>query len=190
MAAGLTNIAAAERGFLPLWRRGHEGPPRGLDCAGAASIRQIPQVRLIQIDHANVASVAQYDDPAARGASTICWRADDRGRYVWVNVGVETASEELLRRSARRGRCGRRESEPWGDFCARQLRRLCRARFFPMASLVIGLPGESDEHLQETLAWVESLATERLAIFPVLYAPRRRHAAPRSARACGPCTGH
>ena len=40
-----------------------------------------------------------------------------------------------------------------------------------MASLMIGLPGETDEHLRETLAWVESLGNERLAIFPVLFAP-------------------
>jgi hypothetical protein len=40
-----------------------------------------------------------------------------------------------------------------------------------MASLVIGLPDERDEHLQETLAWVESLGGQRISIFPVLYAP-------------------
>jgi radical SAM superfamily enzyme YgiQ (UPF0313 family) len=43
-----------------------------------------------------------------------------------------------------------------------------------MASLVIGLPEERDEDLRETLAWVESLADQRLAIFPVLYAPLDR----------------
>ena len=31
--------------------------------------------------------------------------------------------------------------------------------------------GERDEHLQETLAWVESLSDQRMAIFPVLHAP-------------------
>ena len=76
---------------------------------------------------------------------------------------------------------GRARSEPWGDFCARHLRRLCRAKFFPMASLVIGLPGESDEHVQETLAWVESLRGERMAVFPRPLAPVDGTAAARSA---------
>jgi radical SAM superfamily enzyme YgiQ (UPF0313 family) len=125
---------------------------------------------LIQIDHANVASVAQYDE---RQLDTIhdLLVGSDRGRYVWVNVGVETAAEELLRGAGAAGKMGRRDSEPWGALCARHLRRLCRAKFFPMASLVIGLPGETDEHLRETLAWVESLRDERMAIFPVLFAP-------------------
>ena len=40
-----------------------------------------------------------------------------------------------------------------------------------MASLLIGLPGERDEHVQQTLDWVESLSDQRLAVFPLLYAP-------------------
>jgi radical SAM superfamily enzyme YgiQ (UPF0313 family) len=90
---------------------------------------------------------------------------------VWVNVGVETVSEELLKEIGAGAKIGRRGDERWGDFCGGQLRRLCRAKFFPMASLVIGLPGETDEQLRETLAWVQSLGGQRLAIFPVLFAP-------------------
>jgi radical SAM superfamily enzyme YgiQ (UPF0313 family) len=95
----------------------------------------------------------------------------DRRRYVWVNVGVETVSEELLRSAGAAGKRGREVSQPWGEFCDHHLRRLCRAKFFPMASLVIGLPGERDEHVQQTLAWVESLGGQRMAVFPLLYAP-------------------
>jgi hypothetical protein len=40
-----------------------------------------------------------------------------------------------------------------------------------MVSLMIGLPGERDEHLRETLAWVESLPDQPMAIFPLLHAP-------------------
>ena len=38
-------------------------------------------------------------------------------------------------------------------------------------SLIVGLPGESEEDVQRTMAWVEALAEERLAIFPVFHAP-------------------
>jgi len=169
VAAGLTSIAVLSEDFFRYGADGMKVRPDVL-IALLREIRQVSQVRLIQIDHANVASVAQYDDQQLDTVHDLLV-GKDRGRYVWVNVGVETVSEELLRRVGAGGKMGRRESEPWGDICARQLRRLCRAKFFPMASLVIGLPGENDEHLQETLAWVESLRNERIAVFPVLYAP-------------------
>jgi radical SAM superfamily enzyme YgiQ (UPF0313 family) len=125
---------------------------------------------LIQIDHANVTSVAQYDDSQLQTIHDLLVGHDTQ-RYVWVNLGVETVSDELLKKIGAAAKCKRTESEPWGNFCVRHLRRLSQAKFFPMASLVIGLPGERDEHLQETLAWVKSLGDQRLAIFPVLYAP-------------------
>jgi radical SAM superfamily enzyme YgiQ (UPF0313 family) len=169
VAAGLSSIAALSEDFFRYGADGMKARP-DLLIALLREIRRVSGVRLIQIDHANVASVAQYDDPQLDTIHDLLV-GRDRGRYVWVNVGVETASEELLRRAGAGGKMGRRESEPWSAFCARHLRRLCRAKFFPMASLVIGLTGENDEHLRETLAWVESLRNERIAIFPVLFAP-------------------
>jgi radical SAM superfamily enzyme YgiQ (UPF0313 family) len=169
VAAGQVNIAVLSEDFFRYGAEGMKVRPEAL-TALLREIRQVAGVRLIQLDHANVSSVAQYDDPQLETIHDLL-TGRDRGRYVWVNVGVETASEELLRGAGAAGKMGRRESEPWGAFCARHLRRLCRAKFFPMASLIVGLPGENDDHLRETLAWVESLGDQRMAIFPVLFAP-------------------
>ena len=109
-------------------------------------------------------------------------RVGERGR----GNGLRASCSEAIGGG---GKMPRGEAEPLGRFLRRQLRRLCRAGFFPMASLMIGLPGERDEHVQETLAWVESLGDERLAVFPVLYAPVDGTPAARSAAGCGPCTG-
>ncbi|MGA2031832.1 MAG: radical SAM protein [Thermoguttaceae bacterium] len=169
LSAGLANIAVLSEDFF---RYGAEGMKVNPECLLSLldQIRKIPAVRLIQIDHANVASIAQYDERQLAAIHDVLAGRDGR-RYVWVNVGVETASEELLSGLASAGKMRREPAEPWGAFCARHLRRLCRAKFFPMASLVIGLPGECDEHLQETLAWVQSLGDERMAVFPLLHAP-------------------
>ena len=175
VAAGLTHIAVLSEDFFRYGGDGMNVYPQVL-LSLLQGIRQISQVGLIQIDHANLVSVAQYDDRQLATLHDLLVGGElregaGRPRYLWVNVGVETASEELLRGLGAAGKMRHGESEPWGDFCARQLRRLCRAKFFPMASLMIGLPGERNEHLQETLAWVESLGEERMAVFPLLYAP-------------------
>ncbi len=169
LAAGMDNLAALSEDFFRYGADGLAVDPDAL-LGLLRDIRRIRKVRLIQIDHANVASVAQYDDRQLETLHDLLV-GEDRRRYVWVNVGVETASEELLRGMGAAGKMRRGDAEPWGAFCARQLRRLCRAKFFPMASLVIGLPGEREGQLRETLAWVESLGAERLAVFPLLYAP-------------------
>lgn len=169
VAAGMPNIALLSEDFFRYGADGVKTDPDALVTL-LRSIRQIPQAGFIQIDHANVASVAQYDDSQLQTIHDLLVGQNTQ-RYVWVNLGVETVSGELLKQIGAGAKCKRSESEPWGDFCTRQLRRLCQTRFFPMASLVIGLPGERDEHLQETLSWVKSLGDQRLAIFPVLYAP-------------------
>jgi radical SAM superfamily enzyme YgiQ (UPF0313 family) len=167
--AGASNVALLSEDFFRYGAQGLKTEPDAL-ISLLQRIRQIPQVRLIQIDHANLISVAQYDDRQLTTLHDLLVGHDLR-RSVWLNAGVETASEELLKESGAGGKSPRGEAERWGDFCARQLRRLCRAGFFPMASLMIGLPGERDEHVRETLAWVQSLGKERMAVFPVLYAP-------------------
>jgi radical SAM superfamily enzyme YgiQ (UPF0313 family) len=169
VAAGQANIAVLSEDFFRYGATGMKANPPAL-VAVLQAIRRTPQVRLIQIDHANLITVAQYDDQQLDAIHDLLV-GEDLGRYVWVNVGVETASEQLLKAIGAGAKIRREGSESWGDFCTRQLRRLCRARFFPMASLQIGLPGERDEHLRETLAWVESLQDERVSVFPVLYAP-------------------
>jgi radical SAM superfamily enzyme YgiQ (UPF0313 family) len=167
--AGLSSIAVLSEDFFRYDATGLKANPKSL-IALLRNLRDIPDIRLIQIDHANAVSIAQYDDEQLQTIHDLLVGSDTR-RSIWVNVGIETISGELL--SAIGGSCkmNREKAETWGEFTARQLQRLCRAGFFPLASMMIGLPGERDEHLQETLAWVRSLENERMAIFPVLYAP-------------------
>ncbi|MBI3945172.1 MAG: hypothetical protein HY321_04580, partial [Armatimonadetes bacterium] len=169
VAAGQTSIAALSE---DLFRYGAEGltanPGRLLSLL--ARLRHIEGLRLIQVDHANLTSVAQYSDTELIAVHRLLVGAN-RHRYLWVNVGVETPSGSLLRANGGGAKMGRLADGAWGEFCAEQVRRLCRAGFFPMASLVLGLPGERAEHVRRALAWVDALKRERLSIFPVAYAP-------------------
>jgi radical SAM superfamily enzyme YgiQ (UPF0313 family) len=167
--AGLRNVALLSEDFFRYGAEGVKANPEAI-ISLVERIRRISPVRLIQLDHANLLSVAQYDDRQLELLHGLLVSRDLR-RSVWLNAGVETASGELLKQVSAGAKLPRGETERWGDFCARQLRRLCRAGFFPMASLMIGLPGEREEHVRETLAWVQSLGDERMAVFPVLYAP-------------------
>jgi radical SAM superfamily enzyme YgiQ (UPF0313 family) len=169
VAAGMPNIAVLSEDFFRYGATGMKADPESL-ISLLQKLRAIPNIRLIQIDHANAVSIAQYDDKQLKIIHDLLV-GQDTSRSIWVNVGIETVSSELLAAIGGSCKMNRDKSESWAEFSARQLRRLCRTGYFPMASMMIGLPGERDEHLRETLDWVRSLAKERMAIFPVLYAP-------------------
>jgi hypothetical protein len=88
-----------------------------------------------------------------------------------VNCGVESSDGNLLVANGGMAKLGGCPPESWAGFCAEQLKRLCRAGFTPFASLVMGLPGETPDHVTADRRWIASLAGEPLAIFPMTLAP-------------------
>lgn len=178
VAAGLTSIAVLSEDFFRYGATGlNVNPPAVLSLL--ESLRKIPELGLIQIDHANIISIAQFTDEQLKRVHDLLV-GNSGARYLWVNIGVETAAGRLLKETGAAGKMNRCPDEAWGDLCARQLGRLCRAGFLPMASLLIGLPNETEEDVRRTLAWVESLSEEAITIFPVLYAPIDQTAGPSS----------
>jgi radical SAM superfamily enzyme YgiQ (UPF0313 family) len=168
---GRTSIAALSEDFFRYGSRGMNVQPKAL-LDLLQKIREIPGLRLIQIDHCNILSVSRYSDGELKTIRELM-TSGQRHNYPWVNVGVETASGDLLQKNGGIGKIGPSGTERWGEFSAEQLRRLCSAGFFPLVSLIIGLPGETSEDVVKTITWVEGLKRERLSIFPVLYAPIR-----------------
>ena len=169
VAAGVDNICAVSE---DLFRYGADGAAVAPDALISllTRLRELRGLRLIQTDHGNVASISQYGDrELARVRSLLV--GDTGQKYPWLNVGVETASGGLLAAAGCGAKLGPGGKAGWAALCTEQLKRLVRAGFFPMASVVVGLPGETAEDTRRTLAWVESVSGERLAVFPLLYAP-------------------
>lgn len=169
VAGGNPNIALLSEDFFRYGASGVKTNPDAL-IGLLAAIRKIEGVGLIQIDHVNVISIAQYSDAELRRVRELLDGGLDC-RHPWVNIGIESASGELLQSCGGGPKMGRDRERDWGAFCSEQLRRLCRAGFLPMASLILGLPGEREADLQKTLAWVEGLRGEAVTVFPMLHAP-------------------
>jgi radical SAM superfamily enzyme YgiQ (UPF0313 family) len=134
-------------------------------------MREEENVRLIQSDHANIISIERYGDGDLSRVRTLLAGRDDPRDYVWLNLGVETASGRLLADNGGRPKMGSHDPAEWGDVCLAQTRRLADAGYFPLVSIVLGLPGETPDDVQETLEWVEALGDMRAAVFPMFHAP-------------------
>jgi len=168
LRAGARNIVLVTEDMFRYGGDGSRANPTAL-IALLGRIREFDGPRLIQTDHANVASVAQVGDDELREIRRLM-AGDDPRALIWLNLGVETASGALLAASGGRAKMAGADPADWGDFCLEQVRRLARLGFFPLVSLVMGLPGEAAGDIDETLVWVRRLRDERMAVFPVFLA--------------------
>jgi len=167
---GVTSICALSEDFFRYGgaARTPVNPPvlKGL----IRRLREIKPLKLIQIDHANVISVAEYSDDDLREVHDLLVQGQ-RHEYLWVNLGVETASGELLDMNQKGGKIRPFKPAEWGELCDQQIRRLIKAGYFPLVSLIMGLPGETPEDVAKTVRWIENLYHERMVIFPIFYSP-------------------
>ena len=169
VAAGVRHVCAISEDLFRYGSRGLATAPEAL-ISLLSRLREIDGLGLIQTDHGNVYSVSQYTDDELAQVRGLLVGASGQ-EYPWVNVGIETASGALLRANGGATKMGGCPNDEWADFCSTQLRRLSCAGLFPMASIVVGLPGTTEDDTQRTLRWVQSLSSRRLAVFPVLFAP-------------------
>jgi radical SAM superfamily enzyme YgiQ (UPF0313 family) len=176
LAAGVTDLMLVTEDVFRYGAQGTRAQPAAL-IELIARLRSLPATRLIQTDHANVGSAAQFSDEelaAVRRGIVGSGRHD----FVWLNLGVETASGPLLAANGGRAKMAGVEPEAWDEFCEHQVRRLVRLGYFPLISILFGLPGETPDDVERTFRWVQRLSGERLAVFPLFNAPLAAGASP------------
>lgn len=174
VADARTNIAGGAPALSliaeDLFRYGARGatpePQRLMDML--AAVGAVDGLRMIQVDHANVSSVAQMSAAELREVNRLL-RASAAHRWVWVNLGVETASGELMQANGLAGKVSPFRLEDWAELCDAAVRRLSEAGFMPMASLILGLPGETSEHIRQTLDLVQRWRGLPMVAFPIFH---------------------
>ena len=155
-----------------LFRYGSTGSRPNADALLAMldAVRRTPGLRLMQTDHANVASTMGLTDAELKAVHDTMVRGV-RHEHLWVNIGVESAAGELVEANQGLAKIAPFSVEDWGRVCHEAMVRLIEAGFLPMVSLIFGLPGETQEHVRRTLRWVNRFADKRLMIFPLFYEP-------------------
>jgi radical SAM superfamily enzyme YgiQ (UPF0313 family) len=133
------------------------------------ALREVRGVTFMQIDHANVSSVMQLaDDELREVRRLLTWR--EHTDYLWVNMGIESASGRLVRDNGP-AKIAPYRPDDWPELVRETAAKMERTGFFPVFSIILGLPGETPDDVSKTIDLVRYLATKRCVVFPIFHEP-------------------
>jgi radical SAM superfamily enzyme YgiQ (UPF0313 family) len=170
VAGGRRAVVAGSEDFF---RYGASGGR--VDFAALAGLldrmRRISEGAFLQLDHGNVFSVLQYSDGELAELRRLLGRPGRaRTDYLWINMGLESASGRLVKRVAA-GKLGGADPADWPEMVREACAKLLRSGFFPVFSVVLGLPGETPDDVAATRSLVEQLTGMGAVVFPIFYEP-------------------
>jgi len=132
-----------------------------------------PGVKAIQPAHMSLAPVV-YDPTMVREISEMLiehsFYSCDGKPIVTAETGIETGSTRLIRKYMA-GKTLPYKPEEWQELVCQAFGILNDNNWYPLATLIIGLPDETEDDMTETLELLDDLDKYRAFLVPLLFVP-------------------
>jgi radical SAM superfamily enzyme YgiQ (UPF0313 family) len=135
------------------------------------SIAAVPEVEFIQPAHAALAPVV-YDPKIVEEIGPVllekAYWVTNETRHSSVEVGMETGSVRLMKKYMP-GKMLPYKPEEWHDVVTKAIEIMNENHIWPLATLIVGLPGETEKDTVATLELVDKLKHSKLFYVPLLF---------------------
>ena len=141
-------------------------------------IADYPKVEYIQPAHASLAPVV-YDPKMVEELSHILiektrWTPEFkrmyRNRFISVEIGIETGSVRLMKKYMK-GKALPYKIDKWPELVTEAIGIMNDFDWYPLATIMTGLPDETEEDILATLELVDELKKYKMFITPILFVP-------------------
>jgi radical SAM superfamily enzyme YgiQ (UPF0313 family) len=138
-----------------------------------SSIAAYPGVKAIQPAHMSLAPVV-YDPQMVKEAAEVLiqyhWYSHGKKPIITSETGIETGSIRLMRKYMA-GKMLPFKPEQWKEIVCQAFGILNDNDWYPLATLIIGLPDEKEEDVLETLELIDELRHYYAFFVPLLFVP-------------------
>lgn len=137
------------------------------------SVAAYPRVKAIQPSHMSLAPVVHDPDMIKELAEILIdynWYVHGKKRIVTSETGVETGSVRLMRKYMA-GKMLPFKPEQWKEIVSQAFGILNDNDWYPLATLIVGLPDENEEDVIETLELIDDLKEYQAFYVPLLFVP-------------------
>ena len=128
------------------------------------TVKSYPGVDSVGISHFALSSVASAPDLVEEISNIL--DAGKDGGWLSGQTGIETGSPRLIR-DHMMGKCKPFEPEDWPHVVIDAFEVLSENSWVPVATLIIGLPGETEKDIDLTIDLIEELSTFKSLIVPL-----------------------
>ncbi|MEM2899521.1 MAG: radical SAM protein [Thermoplasmata archaeon] len=143
-----------------------------------STIAKYPGVKYIQLSHASLAPVV-YDPKLIEELTPILmektrwtpdYNKDYRNPFITVEVGIETGSVRLMEKYMR-GKALPYDIKNWQEIVTQAIGIMNDYDWYPLATIMTGLPDETEEDTLQTLELLDKLKDAKMFFTPILFIP-------------------
>jgi len=127
------------------------------------SVKNCPGVDNVSMSHIALASVASAPDVIEEISNIL---GADEKHWLSGQTGIETGSPELMTRHMK-GKCKPFKPEEWPQVVLNAFEILSENNWVPCATLILGLPGETERDVELTISLIEELMPFKSMIVPL-----------------------
>lgn len=144
-------------------------PGEWVPCGGIVDlVKEVKKLgKPVSPTHANLSSATSAPEVVREYARAAGLTAD---KFSGFQVGLETGSTRLMN-IYMKGKALPYRADDWPEVAKKGFEVLVKNHIFPLATLVAGLPGETEEDVQETINLVKDLKKYPSLIMPLFFVP-------------------